>query len=266
MVRKAALHKVPTHLVNLASFLVPLLVYVCIALASGQSLGVSWMQLVVLLAIGGLFSYGGNLASLKAIALAPNPGYSLMLSKSYVLFTTLVSVLFLHGTLGLRQAVAILFITGFSVLIMYTRKGVHKADHRWIILSFAAFFAWGLLSLSAKYLYGQGISPTAFLVYIFIVASSCILTEITLGKKDIRTGVVAHWPLLVSIGVLSALFNLGSFMAIQSAPNVGYVNAINAGSIAVVTLLAAWIFKDELTIRKGIGILGVTFGLALLLI
>jgi uncharacterized membrane protein len=62
------------------------------------------------------------------------------------------------------------------------------------------------------------------------------------------------------------LFNLGQFEAIKVAPNVGYVNAINAGSISLVTILAVLLFNDELTKRKAIGILGVTAGLLFLLV
>jgi uncharacterized membrane protein len=48
------------------------------------------------------------------------------------------------------------------------------------------------------------------------------------------------------------------------APNVGFVNAANAASISLLTLAAAFFFKDELTLKKLIGIAGVTAGLLLL--
>ena len=48
------------------------------------------------------------------------------------------------------------------------------------------------------------------------------------------------------------------------APNVGFVNAANAASISLLTLMSTFFFKDELTIKKMIGILGVTAGLLLL--
>lgn len=71
---------------------------------------------------------------------------------------------------------------------------------------------------------------------------------------------------MLGTGIFSTLFNLGQFEAIKLAPNVGYVNAINAGSIAAVTVFAVILFKDELTSRKAIGILGVVAGLVLLLV
>ncbi len=74
------------------------------------------------------------------------------------------------------------------------------------------------------------------------------------------------WFLLICTGVFSALFNLGQFEAIKLAPNPGYVNAINAGSISFVTILAVLLFKDELSKRKALGVLGVSAGLLLLLV
>jgi uncharacterized membrane protein len=50
------------------------------------------------------------------------------------------------------------------------------------------------------------------------------------------------------------------------APNVGYINATNAASISLLTLMSTIIFKDELNPKKLVGIIGVTLGLILLFI
>ena len=50
------------------------------------------------------------------------------------------------------------------------------------------------------------------------------------------------------------------------APNIGYVNAINAASIAAVTVFSALLFKDELTLKKLVGVLGIIFGLIILVV
>jgi uncharacterized membrane protein len=52
--------------------------------------------------------------------------------------------------------------------------------------------------------------------------------------------------------------------AFQTAPNVGYVNIINAASISAITILAALIFKDKLSLRKVIGVIGITGAIVLL--
>ena len=68
------------------------------------------------------------------------------------------------------------------------------------------------------------------------------------------------------MGIFGASFNYFMQVAFNLAPNVGYVNATNAASISLLTLMSALIFKDELTPKKMIGIFGVTAGLLLLLI
>jgi drug/metabolite transporter (DMT)-like permease len=266
-VRKSSLSKIPTALTNLAMFAIPLVAYTLIGASGTTKFSISLWQWVVLIVTATVFAYGGNTASLKAISIAPNPGYSLVLSKSYVLFTTIVAVIFLHGSLDLRQALAILLIVGFSAVIMISKKEVkHVNSNRWIFLSFGAFFAWGMLSLSSKYLFSHGVATMAFLIYLYVIVTACILITNKMTHKTFRGITKQDWLLLIGTGVFSTLFNLGQFEAIKIAPNVGYVNAINAGSISLVTILAVMLFKDELTPRKAIGIAGVTVGLLLLLV
>ena len=56
-----------------------------------------------------------------------------------------------------------------------------------------------------------------------------------------------------------------TFVAIKLAPNVGYVNATNAASIAAVTIFSIILFRDEFSWRKLAGVAGVVAGLILLL-
>lgn len=156
-VRKASLLKTPTQLTNLAMFAVPFVAYLIFGLGTSTSLHISFRLIFFLIAVSVLLAYGGNKASLLAINIAPNPGYSLVLSKSYVLFTTLVAVIFLNAELSVRKLIATLLIVIFSGLIMANRKRAKKAEGgKWILLSIVAFFGWGLLSLSSKFLLTVG--------------------------------------------------------------------------------------------------------------
>ena len=99
--------------------------------------------------------------------------------------------------------------------------------------------------------------------YLCLFVTIFIALEIKVGKKSIvikKENII----ILVVIGVLSALFNLFMQLAFKTAPNIGYVNAVNASSISMVALFSAYFFKDELTFRKLIGIFGVTVSLILL--
>src|SRR5882757_5869310 len=91
-IRKAALTKLPVLFTNLAMFGVPLAVYISIAFHERQLFAVTYPQLGLMVLAGVVLAYLSNKASLKSIEWSPNPGYSLVISKSYVVFTTIVAV------------------------------------------------------------------------------------------------------------------------------------------------------------------------------
>ncbi len=265
LVRKAQLDGVSNYLNNLASFSLPCIFYFILIVLQKTSFYISPQQIIILILMAFLFSYLGNVFSLISIKLAPNPGYSLIISKSYVVLTTLVAVVFLHQTLSLKNILAISLIIIFSGLITISSKKISKTKHNilWVIYSLGAFFAWGFLSISSKYLLNLGISVEVLLFYLCLFVTIFIALEIKVGKKSIvikKENII----ILVVIGVLSALFNLFMQLAFKTAPNIGYVNAVNASSISMVALFSAYFFKDELTFRKLIGIFGVTVSLILL--
>ncbi len=84
-------------------------------------------------------------------------------------------------------------------------------------------------------------------------------------RLTIRPIIKRPWVFL-SIGLFSTGFNLFQFEAIKIAPNIGYVNAINASSISLVTIMAILLFKDEFSKIKLLGVFGVTLGLLILLL
>ena len=267
LVRKAALLHIPTELVNLASMGIPFFLYITLSIQNKASLLVNPYQLALILGLSLIGSYIPNVASLKSIKYAPNPGYSLIISKSYVVFTTLVAVFLFYSHLSLRAIIAIAIIIAFSILIMkgkITKK--HESNPIWLPLSFVSFFGWGILSIGTKFAFSQGISIYQRLIYLSLFVTSFILIEIRTRKISINLPQKNYFLLLLSIGFFSSLFNYFMTLAIDLAPNIGYVNAINASSISAVTVASALIYKDDLSFSKMIGILGVTAGLLLLIL
>jgi len=266
VVRKSSLLKIPSQVNNLAMFFIPLWAYLLMGIVTKQNFILSFWQYLVIIVASVLFSYLGNVSSLKSIEYAPNAGYSLVISKSYVVFTTLVAVLFLNAELTPLKTFAIALIVLFSALIMVSKKDIKSnVNHLWLPLSFVAFFCWGMLSLTSKYLFNQGVNTFVFLTLTYFIVSSLIFSEIK--TKKVSLSVIKKFPwVFLSIGALSTTFNLGLFEAIKVAPNVGYVNAINAASISLVTIVSIILFKDEFNFRKLIGVFGVITGLILMLI
>ena len=113
-------------------------------------------------------------------------------------------------------------------------------------------------------LVSRGVSVIVLLTYLYIFVSFFILVEIFFKKiKLLLPGALKYF---IGIGLLSSVFNYFNFFAVSIAPNVGYVNAINASSISMVTIFSVLLFKDELSPRKMTGVVGVTIGLFVLLI
>ncbi len=264
-VRKASLLKIPQQFSNLAMFAIPVPVYILVNFFTKQSFITTGYQLLILILLAFFTSYLGNVFSLKSIKHAPNPGYSLILSKSYVLFTTAVAVTIFHSVVTIKSAIAILLIIIFSAFIMIGKTISHANSHpKWIPLALGSFFCWGMLSIMSKYLFTTGLSVNNLLIYLTLFVSIIILAEMKIKKMRWDTVKNAQWTTLLFIGVFSSAFNYFMQLGLKLAPNIGYVNAINAASIAAVSVFSAILFKDDFSLRKIIGVFGVTAGLILL--
>lgn len=267
LARKASLIRLPTEFINLSSSSVAIVLYLLVAYVEGTGLAISSQGLLIVFLLSIFGSYLPNVASFNSIKYAPNPGYSLMISKSYVVFTTLVAVFLFKSPLTVKSIIAILLIVGFSILIMVGKAKPHKLySSTWLPLAFIAFFGWGILSIGSKYMLTIGVTVPQRLVYLSVFITAYALGEIFARKTKIKNFTLSTFVLMIFIGVFFAAFNYFMLVALDKAPNIGYVNAINASSISVLTVFATLIFKDEFSIRKFIGIMGVIAGLVFLLI
>lgn len=266
-VRKSNALQTPQQLNNLAMFLIPVLVYLLLTVGTSTNFSLTPLEYLIIVIQGIFFSYLGNTFSLKGIEYAPNPGYSLIISKSYVVFTAIASIFLFSAPLSMVSVIAIAFIVFFSALIMIDKdKNKTTSNKLWLPYTMGAFFCWGLLALSSKYLLNVGVPILTRLILTMLVVTILILIEIIVKKVPVSQITKPQIVTLLFIGVFGASFNYFMQVAFNLAPNVGFVNAANAASISLLTLMSAYIFKDELTLKKMIGIIGVTVGLLLLFI
>lgn len=265
--RKAALLEISTEFINLSSSSFAILFYLIMAYYGQAALTVSPKNLLYIFILSIIGSYLPNVASFESIRFAPNPGYSLIISKSYVVFTTIAAILLFGSPITLKSAFAITLIVIFSILVTVGKTKPHKhSNNLWLPLAFGAFFGWGILSLGSKYLLTVGVSVYQRLIYLAVFITSYALGEILVKKKRIKKFSLPILGLMVSLGLFFSLFNFFMLVAIDKAPNIGYVNAINAGSVSVLTIFSSLLFKDEFTIRKFVGVVGVTIGIIILVV
>ena len=264
-VRRSNALKTPQQLNNLAMFLIPVLVYLVLIVRTPTNFLLTPFQYLLIVVQGIFFSYLGNMFSLRGIEYAPNPGYSLIISKSYVVFTAVASIFIFSAPLTIGSVVAIALIIVFSALITIDKdKNRTDSNKLWFPYTMGAFFCWGFLALSSKYLLNVGVPILTRLILSMVVTTVIIFGEIIYKKVELRKVSKDQLITLLMIGVLGASFNYFMQVGLNLAPNVGFVNAANAASISLLTLASAFFFKDELTIKKMIGVFGVTAGLLLL--
>jgi drug/metabolite transporter (DMT)-like permease len=264
-VRKSNSLETPQQLNNLAMFFIPVIVYLFLAANTPTRFALSPFEYLLILIQGIFFSYLGNVFSLKGIQLAPNPGYSLIISKSYVVFTAVASIFIFSAPLTIKSVIAIIFIILFSAMLTID-KGKTKANSSklWLPYTLGAFFCSGLLALSTKYLFNLGVPILTRLIYSMLVVTVLIFGEMLIKKIAVFSLSKAQIVTLVFIGIFGSSYIYFMQVGFLLAPNVGFVNAANAGSISLLTLMSALIFKDELRLKKMIGIIGVTVGLLIL--
>ena len=265
-VRKSKDVKVPVDIQNFGMFLPPAIFVGLYNLLQKKSFEIPLLYLAIIGFAAFFFSWLGNIASLKALKKAPNPGYSLVISKSYVLMTSILSVWIFGSSLTMKAIIAIVLIVAFSTMIIIDKRKNHDVkDNSWIWLTFGAFLAWSFLALTLKHLTNQGLESTVILFYLMLFVSVLISVQLALKRSKVQLK-KNYLPLFLSMGIASTFFNLFIILGYQYAPNPGYINAANAGSIALVTIFSALLFKDELNPKKVFGVLGVIGSLVLLFI
>lgn len=256
---------VPAPVINFATYAVALLVFV-FAVPEGE-FNVFAKADIWLVLFAGLCVYFGNAASVRGLNLAPNPGYSQAINKSYVVLTTLAAIFMFGGELNLRKISGIVLIIVSQILIVGKaprQKNFH--DGCWIRLSFVAFFCYAGWSVAVKYAnMFLGVNQTVFLFWAVIIA--VVLFGVEIWRKKIS--MLKHkkqFGLLFLLGLASGIANVLMWNAFVAAPNMGYVNAIQTTGVAIVSLLAVKLFGDEFTKQKMLGIAGVIAGLLLIVL
>lgn len=249
------------------NYLMPLVLYFALILISGKSFVMSPLGFLVTLLSAILFNYIGTIIAFKAVESAPNIGYSVIIQKSYAIYTSIASVFLFGSELPIYKFFAILLILFFTGLIAIDVNVKKKASiGKWAWLSFIVFFLFGGITLSSRYAVILGEDPLVFLFW--VILTSAVISVFQYLKEN-----KGKWPKvdektllwLFAMSLAVSVFYWGLNMSAATSPNVGYTGAINASSNAALTVASAIIYKEELKLRKLIGVVGVVIGLIILI-
>ncbi len=265
LIRLAQKKNIPISFYSIAMFLVPSIIYFFAASLTHTSLVLSLQDFLLVIFSAFFWSFLGNFFSQKAILLAINPGYSLILQKSYVVLTTIFAVFLFNASFSWQKFIAIIFILFFSILISASPKNKIGQDKKWIYFSLLANLCYTFGSLISKYFLNIGLEPFVYLFYINLFVA--ILNIFNFRNQKIKNILSKKQVFLVIlIGIFGTAFSFSQQIAYRFAPNIGYVSAINVSSVMSVTFLSSFFFKDDLSRSKVVGIVGVLASLFFLVL
>lgn len=264
LIRKAQIEKVATSIYSIFLFLIPAIIYLISGILTKAPLIIPLRNLLLVVLAAIFWSYLGNFFSQKGILYSPNPGYSLILQKSYVILTTIAAFFLFSSELALLKVIGILTIVGFSAMISISKEKKGQGV-KWVLFSLGAHLCFAFGSLISKHFLNIGLKPYTYLFYITTIVS--LLNYFESRVKGVSFSLSKHqWLILLGIGTSSALFNLFMQFGYKYAPNPGYVAAINTSSIMSLTILSSVLFKDSLSLQKLIGVAGVLAGLLVIIL
>lgn len=259
-------YKVTAKIQNAIMFIPTWVIFLIRSILQWELLWIGRNKLMIMIPVCFLFSRLPNLMSLKSLQWAPNPWYSLMIAKSYVALAALVAVPLLWSTLTITDGIAILLIIWFMSLILISPKSKHEFNSTsWIRKAIYAHIWRAWLALASTWFIREWISPLVVNTWIFCLVSIIILLEWLITKTSLIPPKKSLFP-VIGVVLAMVIFNWSLQEWYATAPNPWYINAANASSIAVLTLVSGWIFWDELSLRKLIGIFGVVVGISILFI
>ena len=200
-----------------------------------------------------LFIAGGaaglsNLLLLYSFKQGPNPGLSLALSDTKVLWMTLIGFFFLGSALSFGTLSGVLAVL-LGVWLMYV--GSRVIGFGWGLLalfaSLAATAYWVFIKLSQAALLDLDILAVLILVFLPQIIVIYIFRRNKLQFPEIFKQ--PTFLILAVTGLVGALSNFVSIKAVLAAPNPGYPLAVSAASI-IVTLAASWVFFGDRPNRR----------------
>ncbi len=128
----------------------------------------------------------------------------------------------------------------------------------WIILSFIAMLSFLFMNYIFKIVGQRSMIPLLAIAYI---ASALILLPFfrpTISKREVLLGIAA--------GILALIGSITSFLALQKAPNPGFVLAIIATNSLCLALISHFLLGAKLGVDDILGITLVIIGLGLIVI
>lgn len=154
-------------------------------------------------------------------------------------------------------------LNSFIILLFSDTELVFGTDINWFAYSFISMAGFAAIALIVKQLTRLDINPDVINFYIFLFTTAGFYPFIYFS--DLSFSVPPKSLLFFLLFMLVAVItNHCSVIALKTAPNPGYVLAVRSFNSVLVSVVAIFLFKSEISVRKFIGIIFSVVGLILL--
>ena len=267
--KKSIINGIDRRIYLLVNFSIPLIFYLVMNVIQKNNIFINPIILLLIFLNALIFNYIGSNLGYLGIEKAPNAGYSVTIQKSYAVYTSIASIFLFGQKLAAFKFFAILIIIIATAFVLVDKKiKTIKADRSWIFYSIATLFFFGTLRLNNRLIIDHThVLPITMLFWSMTFTTFFCAIDFIKNRQKIKFRFEKS-NILVLFGVGLAVTSFYYFLQISEliGPNLGYISAINTASNAFYTLFVALIFKDQLTWKKFLAILGVTVGLILLVV
>ncbi len=127
----------------------------------------------------------------------------------------------------------------------------------WLLKAFITTICFSIFTILVKFLTNKNIPSEAINLYSITICSICFAI-FAFYKNSVTSLELKFLPIATLMGLILFIANYYLISAINSAPNPGYVRAILAFEMVVVSILSFFIYSSHLS---GIKILGMFFSL-----
>jgi len=245
--------------------IIPLFLFLGIALVNKDSLMMSTNGFILAFIAAIILNYFGSYFGFLGIKFAPNAGYSVIIQKSYTLYTSVFAIFLFGSELPWQKILAIVTIIIFTGVIVIDKTDKTFKIGKWVWYSLAAFFLFGLTTIFSKYISLWGESPAVYLFWVMLGTTVVSWVQYYINRDKVNVKInfkLVLWLIIMSTSV--TIFYWGKIQSSISAPNVGYTGSINAASNAVLVIISALLYKQKLKLSKIFSIFMVVIGLAVL--
>lgn len=237
---------------NELTYIVCTILFLCMALGGAMSLYSLGMGVLF-----GIFTLLSNAYKVKALSLGPMH-ITILITTSSMIIPALSGVIIFNETISISKILAMIGLIGFIFLSAGEKNSNNTSmNKKWGLSCAITFFSMGAIGVMQKIhqssphkdeLFGFLCCSFALsFVYAFFTSRKSTLSI----KKDIRV-----LPLVIISGICTFVMNLLNLKLSGIIPSQIFFPTVNGGSIILSSICSVIIFKEKITKRQLIGLLG----------